>query len=288
MVATTRRLDVELVTRGLARSRTRAQVLVSQGRVRVAGAAATRPAQPVSPEHLLEVDDPDADYVSRAAHKLIGALDAVEDLVPGALRLDGARCLDVGASTGGFTQVLLERGAAHVLAVDVGHGQMASEVRVDPRVELREGVNARDLDLGEVGSPVDLLVADLSFISLRLVLPPLMQLVRPDGDLLVMVKPQFEVGRERLGADGVVHSSEQRAEAVFGVAETARVVGARVRAVLPSPLAGESGNREYFLWLQPSAAPVAAGGDAPVQDVLEPAVVAAVRSGAPTLVEGAP
>ncbi|WP_250445754.1 TlyA family RNA methyltransferase [Actinotalea sp. C106] len=288
MVVTTRRLDVELVSRGLARSRTRAQELVGQGRVRVAGSAATRPAQPVGPDHLLEVEDQGTDYVSRAAHKLIGALDAVEELAAGAVSLDGSRCLDAGASTGGFTQVLLERGASHVLAVDVGHGQMAPEVSADPRVELREGVNVRDLDLGQVGRPVDLLVADLSFISLRLVLPALMQVVRPAGDLLVMVKPQFEVGRERLGSDGVVHSCEQRVEAVLGVAELARSGGARVRAVLPSPLTGESGNREYFLWLQPSGPSPATVQDAPAQGALGPAVAAAVRSGAPTLVEGAP
>jgi len=183
-------------------------------------------------------------YVSRAAHKLIGALDALESSGP---EVRDASCLDAGASTGGFTQVLLERGARRVLAVDVGHGQIASEVSADPRVTVREGVNVRDLVLD--GKPVDLVVADLSFISLTVVIPPLLAAVRPDGDLLLMVKPQFEVGRRRLGPSGVVSSDALRTEAVLAVARAARERGASVRAVVPSPLPGPAGNREYFLWL---------------------------------------
>lgn len=280
------RLDAELVRRGLARSRQRAADLIAAGRVEVGGAVATKPAQPVSPDADVDVRGDDrTEYVSRAAHKLVGALDAVAELVPGAVVVQGARCLDAGASTGGFTQVLLERGAAHVVAVDVGHGQMADVVAADPRVTCLEGVNVRGLTTAETGGPVGLVVADLSFISLTVALPALLGVAAPDADLLVMVKPQFEVGRERLGSSGVVSSPDLREEAVRQVAQAAERLGAVVRAVLPSPLPGPSGNHEYFLWLRPGA-PASGGGAETGGTELWAAVRAAVREDRAVLVAG--
>lgn len=280
------RLDAELVRRGLARSRQRAADLIAAGRVEVGGAVATKPAQPVSPDADVDVRGDDrTEYVSRAAHKLVGALDAVAELVPGAVVVQGARCLDAGASTGGFTQVLLERGVAHVVAVDVGHGQMADVVAADPRVTCLEGVNVRGLTTAETGGPVGLVVADLSFISLTVALPALLGVAAPDADLLVMVKPQFEVGRERLGSSGVVSSPDLREEAVRQVAQAAERLGAVVRAVLPSPLPGPSGNHEYFLWLRPGA-PASGGGAETGGTELWAAVRAAVREDRAVLVAG--
>ncbi|WP_304522429.1 TlyA family RNA methyltransferase [Actinotalea sp. Marseille-Q4924] len=266
MTVTAVRLDAELVRRGLARSRTRAAALVHDGRVTVDGAVARKSAQSVPDAAEIVVVDQDDD-VSRGARKLSGALAAVAALAPPGLPVGGARCLDAGASTGGFTQVLLRGGAAHVLAVDVGHGQLDPLVASDPRVTAVEGVNVRDLDLAalrasvagapsHLGDPVDLVVADLSFISLRTVVPALVRATRPGGRLLVLVKPQFEVGRERLGRGGVVVSPELRAEAVTVVADALEDAGVRVLAVVPSGLAGESGNREYFLWGERAASPL--------------------------------
>lgn len=271
------RLDAELVRRGLARSRRRAADLIEAGRVEVAGAVATRPAQPVPPDADVAVTGADRpDYVSRAAHKLVGALDALAALAPDAPSPAGSRCLDAGASTGGFTQVLLERGAARVAAVDVGHGQLDPAIAADPRVDVHEGLNVRALRPEDVGGPVDLVVADLSFISLTVALPALLAATRPGGDLLVLVKPQFEVGRARLGSSGVVRSPELRREAVAAVADAALRLGAACRAVVPSPLPGPSGNREYFLWLVP--APAAGSGG--VADGVASEVAAASEVGA--------
>lgn len=250
---TSARLDAELVRRGLVRSRTRAAALVADGHVRVGGVVVTKAAHPVAPDDDLDLDQPESVYVSRAAHKLAGALDALAG-VPDAPDPRGRWCLDAGASTGGFTQVLLERGAAHVRAVDVGHGQLDPVLAADPRVTAREGVNVRELAPGDLPCPAELVVADLSFISLRLVVEPLVAAAAPGADLLVMVKPQFEVGRERLAHTGVVTSPDLRHEAVTGVADAARAAGAEVRAVVPSPLPGENGNHEYFLWLRRPAA----------------------------------
>lgn len=259
MTVTTARLDAELVRRGLARSRARAAALVDEGKVLVDGAPARKSAQPVADAAEIVVTQQDDD-VSRGARKLAGALDAIAGLAPGALDPAGRRCLDAGASTGGFTQVLLRRGAAHVLAVDVGHGQLDPTLAGDPRVTAVEGVNVRELDLpalagragpgapAHVGQPVDLAVADLSFISLRTVVAALVGATLPGGQLLVLVKPQFEVGRGRLGRGGVVVSPDLRTEAVADVADGLAEHGVRLRAVVPSSLPGESGNREYFLW----------------------------------------
>ena len=247
------RLDAELVRRGLARSREHAVELVTAGRVSIAGSPATKPATAVTTDAAIVVR-PEAngedDYVSRGGHKLAGALDVFEPL---GLRVAGRRCLDAGASTGGFTDVLLRRGAASVLAVDVGYGQLAWRLRQDARVEVIDRTNARELTLDRIGAPVDLVTCDLSFISLRLVLPALVSVCAPDGDQVVMVKPQFEVGRGRLGKGGVVRDPALRAEAVYEVAACAHDLGWGTREATPSPLPGPSGNVEYFLWLRRGA-----------------------------------
>lgn len=279
---TTTRLDAELVRRGLARSRARAAELVGEGRVSVGGVAARKPAQPVGPAADLRVHGGPADYVSRAALKLLGALDALVRIGHPVV-VPGARALDVGASTGGFTQVLLERGAAHVVAVDVGHDQLAAELRSDPRVTLVEGCNVRDLRPETLAGPAPVLaVADLSFISLRLAVPPVLGVCAPGAVLLAMVKPQFEVGRARLGARGVVSSPELRVEAVLGVADVVHANGGRIGAVVPSPLAGEQGNVEYFLRVEVTGAEAATTGAGP--DVVA-AVRSAVGEGRPVRVE---
>jgi 23S rRNA (cytidine1920-2'-O)/16S rRNA (cytidine1409-2'-O)-methyltransferase len=243
------RLDAELVRRGLARSRDQAADLISRGRVRVGGVVATKPATAVTTDVALVVDGPThgADYVSRGGHKLAGALDVFEPL---GLRVAHRRCLDAGASTGGFTDVLLRRGAAKVLAIDVGYGQLAWSLRQDDRVEVFDRTNVRELTLDRIGQPVELVTADLSFISMRLVLPALTSVCEPDGDLVVMVKPQFEVGRDRLGKGGVVRDPQLRADVVHDVAASAYELGWGTREATPSQLPGPSGNVEYFLWLR--------------------------------------
>lgn len=247
----TTRLDTELVRRGLARSRRHAGELIAAGRVTVDGRPARRSATSVGPDDGVSVAaDDDPGYASRAGHKLAGALDALPQL-----DVTGRACLDAGASTGGFTDVLLRRGARTVCAVDVGHDQLVAWLRDDPRVEVREGVNVRALAAGDVEPAPALVVADLSFISLTLVLPALVAVAAPDADLLVMVKPQFEVGRERLGSGGVVRDAALRADAVVTVARAAAELGLAVRGVVTSPLPGPSGNVEYFLWLRPDTAP---------------------------------
>jgi 23S rRNA (cytidine1920-2'-O)/16S rRNA (cytidine1409-2'-O)-methyltransferase len=246
-----RRLDAELVRRGLARSREQAVALIADGRVIVAGRAASKPATEVAPAEPIVVNAGGEDpYVSRGAHKLAGALDVFE---PAGLTVAGRRCLDAGASTGGFTDVLLRRGAAQVVAVDVGYGQLAWVLRTDPRVVVVDRTNVRELLPEVVGDPVELVVADLSFISLRLVLAPLLTCTAPDGDLVLMVKPQFEVGRELVGSGGVVRDPALRAAAVGSVATAAYDLGVGVVGVTASPLPGPSGNVEYFLWLRAGA-----------------------------------
>ena len=187
-------------------------------------------------------------WVSRAAYKLVAALEAFG---PDGLLAADKRCLDVGAAAGGFTQVLLREGAREVVALDVGHGQLAEEIAGDPRVIERSGVNIRDARAGDLGGPAELLVADLSFISLRLVLPILRDLVEPTGDLVLLVKPQFEVGRERLGKGGIVRSADSRAKVVEEVVAAAKTVGLNARALRASPIRGATGNAEYLLWLTP-------------------------------------
>ncbi|HLZ36282.1 MAG TPA: TlyA family RNA methyltransferase [Mycobacteriales bacterium] len=250
------RLDVELVRRGLARSREQAGDLVSAGRVLLGGAPATKAATAVAPDDALRVvDDRDeVSYVSRGGGKLAAALAA---FAPRGLVVAGRRAADVGASTGGFTDVLLRHGAGSVVAVDVGYGQLAWPLRANPRVTVLDRTNARHLTPELLGGPVDLVVADLSFISLALVLPALMRCARPGADLVLLVKPQYEVGRERLGSRGVVRDPALRADAVRTVASAAATLGWGVRGVVASPLPGPAGNVEYFLWLRAEAPPLA-------------------------------
>jgi 23S rRNA (cytidine1920-2'-O)/16S rRNA (cytidine1409-2'-O)-methyltransferase len=246
-VARRARLDAELVRRGMARSREHASQLVAEGRVTVRGTVATKPATAVeldSPVVVREdVDDPN--WASRGAHKLVGALEAFDGLV-----VRGRRCLDAGASTGGFTDVLLRSGAAQVVAADVGRGLLDWRLRTDERVVVKDRTNVRALTPEDVGGTVDLVVADLSFISLRIVLPALASCLADGGDLVPMVKPQFEVGKERLGSGGVVRDPLLRAEAVLEVVAAAAELGLRLHGVTASPLPGPSGNVEFFVWLR--------------------------------------
>ena len=238
------RLDRALTARGLARSRTVAAALIKAGRVSVNGSAATKPSVVVTSEATLEVAAAEGEeYVSRAGHKLAGALERFPDVYPA-----GKRCLDAGASTGGFTDVLLRRGAREVVAVDVGHDQLVPELRADPRVRVHEGLNVRYLDSAEIGGPAQLTVCDLSFISLTLVVPALAAATERGGDLLLMVKPQFEVGAHALSRTGVVTSDAAREAAVERVRACARDVGLEVLGTAPSPLPGQDGNVEFFVW----------------------------------------
>jgi 23S rRNA (cytidine1920-2'-O)/16S rRNA (cytidine1409-2'-O)-methyltransferase len=243
------RLDAELVRRGLAKSRGHAAELIAAGRVTLRGTVASKAATAVdtdAPVVVLEdVDDPG--YASRGAHKLVGALDEFRPL---GLTVAGRRCLDAGASTGGFTDVLLREGARQVVAADVGTGLLDWRLRTDERVVVRDKTNVRHLTPEDIGGPVDVVVADLSFISLPLVLPALVSCVTEDADLLPMVKPQFEVGKKRVGAGGVVRDPLTRVDAVLGVIGAAAEVGLFPKGVVASPLPGPSGNVEYFVWFR--------------------------------------
>ncbi|RFD24219.1 16S/23S rRNA (cytidine-2'-O)-methyltransferase [Mycobacterium uberis] len=239
------RVDVELVRRGLARSREQAAELVSAGKVSIDGLPAVKPGTAVAVTATLTVaDDGARSWVSRGAHKLMGALDTF------GISVVGRRCLDAGASTGGFTEVLLDRGATEVIAVDVGYGQLAWSVRCDPRVIVVERTNARDLSPKLIGGPVDLVVADLSFISLTIVLPALAGCALPSADIVSMVKPQFEVGKGQVGPGGVVRDLRLRADSVLAIARYATDLGWRTIDVTASLLPGLSGNVEYFLRLR--------------------------------------
>ena len=255
------RLDHALVERGLASSRTQAKALVVGGAVTVDGRTVTRPAQPVSEEaevQVLEVaDDPDvswitAGWVGRGALKLVRALEAWG---PQGLDVQDRRALDIGASTGGFTQVLVRHGARQVLALDVGHGQLDPRVAAMPEVEDLSGTTVRGLTAAQLGGSVDLVVCDVSFISLEHVLPVLPEVARPGADVVLLVKPQFEVGPAGLGRGGVVRSVALRAQALDRVVDAARALGLRVGGIERSPVPGATGNVEYLLWLRtPSAA----------------------------------
>jgi 23S rRNA (cytidine1920-2'-O)/16S rRNA (cytidine1409-2'-O)-methyltransferase len=298
-MATRRRLDAELVRRGLARSRTQAAGLIADGRVQVHGQAATKPATLVDPASAIIVSSPpthradspgvaatpgisaDApgEYVSRGALKLAGALDVMgASSAQPPLQVAGRRCLDAGASTGGFTEVLLRRGARQVVAVDVGYGQLAWSLRQHERVVVLERTNVRYLTPDQIGGQVDLTVADLSFISLRLVLPALSACTGPGGDLVVMVKPQFELGPARVGRGGVVRAATDRADAVAGVAEAALTVGRHVVDLAVSPLPGPRGNVEVFLRLRSDGPLDLAGSALPPGATESTAHVAAVRA----------
>jgi len=250
-----RRLDSELVRRGLARSRQHAADLVANGQVRVGGAVAHKVATQVDAAAALVVAQPTGEesYASRGATKLLGALRV---FVPDGLVVAGRRCLDAGASTGGFTDVLLRNGAASVVAVDVGYGQLDWRLQQDPRVVVRDRTNVRDLTPDMTGGLVDLLVADLSFISLRLVLAAFGQVTTPSADLVMLVKPQFEVGRAALPSGGVVRDPLLRRDAVLRIGREAEHAGWGAKGVTASPLPGPAGNVEYFLWLSRGAKPL--------------------------------
>lgn len=242
-----RRLDAELVRRKIARSREQAQTWIKEGKVSVGGFPALKPATVVEPDVSIKVDVAEEDeWASRGAHKLLSALEAFE---PHGLVVEGRRALDAGASTGGFTDVLLNRGATEVIAVDVGYGQLIWRLQNDDRVRVLDRTNIRNLTLDQLGTPADLMVGDLSFISLKLVLPAIASCLADGADLLPMVKPQFEVGKDRLGHGGVVRSNELRAEVTENVAAFAQTLGLSVKGVTASGLPGPSGNVEYFLWL---------------------------------------
>lgn len=239
------RLDVELVRRGLVETRSRAQALIGAGEVLVAGARCDKAGTRVPPEVDIRVVEP-APYVSRGGQKLAAALDAFSVLPTGRV------AADLGASTGGFTDCLLQRGAARVYAIDVGYGQLAWSLRSDPRVVVMERTNARHLEsLPEVPS---LVVGDLSFISLALILPAIHRIAAPEADIVLLVKPQFEVGRADVGKGGRVTDAEARARAIAGVVEVARSLGFRLVSDMPSPILGaKSGNIEHLVHLTPGA-----------------------------------
>ena len=260
---TRRRLDAELVRRKYSRSRESAQALIRQGRVQVRGLVAMKPATLVDEAASITVAVvDDENFASRGAHKLIGALDRFSDL-----QVTGRTCLDAGASTGGFTDVLLRRGASRVIAVDVGYGQLISRLANDDRVRVVDRTNVRHLEAQVIGGRVDLTVADLSFISLSIVLPALTACTNPTGDLVMMVKPQFEVGRDRLARDGVVRDPATRAEMVMTVCMCAYALGWGSAGVVASPLPGPQGNVEFFVWLRRDAGP-------PLRSIINQAVEA--------------
>ncbi|ANY08798.1 TlyA family RNA methyltransferase [Pseudonocardia sp. HH130630-07] len=266
------RLDSELVRRKLARSRGQAAELIAAGRVSVNGMPAAKAATVVDRDAPVVVrpgDDGEPEWASRGARKLVGALEAFTGVDPA-----GRRCLDAGASTGGFTDVLLGRGARRVVAVDVGYGQLVWRLQSDERVAVHDRTNVRSLEPDAIGGPVDLTVADLSFISLRTVLPALLACTAPGGDLLPMVKPQFEVGKQRLGSGGVVRSAALRTEALREVADAAAALGLHLLDATASPLPGPSGNVEYFLHLRRPA-----GADEPAGPDPEALLAAAVANG---------
>ncbi len=241
MTAKRRRIDVLMVERGLAPTREKAQALLMAGSVTVDGRTVTKPGSTVPAEAQVDVRAP-LQYVGRGGDKMAGALDA--------LGLDpaGAVVLDVGASTGGFTDCLLQWGAARVYAVDVGRGQLAHKLRQDPLVTTQEGVNARNpFPLPE---PVDMAVADVSFISLRLVVPQMAAHLRPGGRMLVLVKPQFEAERSAVGRGGIVREPKTHAAVVGGLVQWAIGQGHRLRGIVPSPITGTDGNREFFVLLE--------------------------------------
>ncbi|MBZ9662105.1 TlyA family RNA methyltransferase [Mesorhizobium sp. ESP-6-4] len=237
------RLDELLVGRGLFASRSRARDAIERGTVTVDGAVARKPGQPVAPDCLVAIDDPARAYVSRAALKLIAGLDHF------GLDPSGSEALDIGASTGGFTQVLLERGAAHVMAIDVGHGQMHQDIAGDPRVTVIEGLNARDLTAADLGSRVPgFLVCDVSFISLKLALPPALGLAGEGAKAVLLVKPQFEAGRAAIGKGGLLKDLGDADRIAANLRDwLAGVPGWRVLGLEPSPIEGGDGNREFLL-----------------------------------------
>jgi len=232
------RLDIALEQRGLVQSRARGRDAILRGTVRVDGVVASKAGALVGDGERIEIDDPAGRYVSRAALKLIAGLDAA------GIEVAGKTCLDLGASTGGFTQVLVERGARKVYAVDVGHEQLHERVRAMPNVVSMEGVNVKDLTRTEIVEPIDLVACDISFVSLTKVLAPPLSLCRADAHAVLLIKPQFEVGRENVGRGGIVTDTSVIAEAVARVVQFMAEQGWAHRLSIPSPIAGGDGNKE--------------------------------------------
>lgn len=232
------RLDQALELRGLLPSRARARDAVLRGTVTVNGSVARKPNQQVGADDVIGLDDPAAGYVSRAALKLVAGLEA------GAIDPAGQICLDLGASTGGFTQVLLERGASRVYAVDVGHDQLHERLRAEPAVVSLEGVNGRDLTAELIPEPIELIVSDVSFVSILKVIDPTLALAAPHAEAVILIKPQFEVGRDRIGKGGIVSDEAAIAEAVERVIAHFVAAGWERRFSVASPIAGGDGNRE--------------------------------------------
>ena len=249
---TRRRLDAELVRRKLVASRSAAQEAIASGMVEVNGLVATKSASQVDEAISIRFVGEPARFVSRGGLKLEAALDTF------AIDVVGRRALDVGASTGGFTDCLLQRGAARVGAVDVGYGQLDWRIRNDPRVDVHERLNARHMDGVALGGPFDVVVADLSFISLGTVAAALEAVGGPDADWVLLVKPQFEAGREQVGKGGIVRDVAVRAETLRNVIRAFEGVGLGGRGVTDSPIAGAKGNREFLLWLRRAPATVTA------------------------------
>ena len=245
---TRRPLDAELVRRGLTGTRAEAREAVEAGIVQVAGVVASKPATMVADDAAIALVGASRPFVSRAGSKLDAALERF------AIDPTGWRCLDAGASTGGFTDALLQRGADRVVAVDVGYGQLAWELRTDPRVTVLERTNVRDLTPDDLSGPVDLAVADLSFISLRVVLPVLQRLAAPTAPIVVLVKPQFEAGKASIAKGGVVRDPGVWARVLDDVVETAQTLGLGARAAMASPLRGPAGNVEFLMQLGPGRA----------------------------------
>jgi 23S rRNA (cytidine1920-2'-O)/16S rRNA (cytidine1409-2'-O)-methyltransferase len=242
------RLDAELVRRGLAKSRESALELIDEKLVLVSGIPASKAATQVDAQTSITLKETKEQYVSRGGFKLEGAIQAFPQI-----QIREQVVLDAGASTGGFTDVLLKNGAKKVFAVDVGYGQLAWELQNDPRVKIFDRVNIRNLTIQQLGEEVDLVVADLSFISLKLVIPALISVSKSDADYLLMVKPQFEVGKDKLGSGGVVREIALRKSAVLEVAQVAYDLGIGCLGVIASSLPGPAGNVEYFLWLKANA-----------------------------------
>ena len=237
------RADVLLVSLGMAASRDRAQALIEAGQVVVDGAVLTKPARKLKPDVRIDLATPDIRWVSRGALKLVGGLEAFPQINP-----QGLNCVDIGASTGGFTEVLLDRGAAHVVAVDVGHGQLNPRLAADARVDSREGVNARDLTADDFAVSPEMIVCDASFISLTKVLPAVMAVAAPNAWLLALIKPQFEVGRDHIGKGGIVRDARQVADVVARLESwLAADMGWHLMGTAPSPIDGQDGNREFLL-----------------------------------------
>jgi 23S rRNA (cytidine1920-2'-O)/16S rRNA (cytidine1409-2'-O)-methyltransferase len=241
------RLDALLVDRGLAQSRERARALILAGQVRVEGIAVPKPGTAVAPDTPVALLTPDHPWVGRGGLKLAHALDTF------GIEVRDRDALDIGASTGGFTDVLLQRGARHVVALDVGHNQIDWKLRSDPRVLVLEGVNARHLVLAQLPGRVDVVTIDVSFISLRLVLPAVPPLLRAGADVVALVKPQFEAGRDEVGAGGLVRDPGIHARVVGEVASAASGIGLGAVGMTPSPITGASGNQEFLLHLRERA-----------------------------------